>query len=456
VRWDWENDGNWDTDWSSNKTVSHQYSSAGNFTVAMEVKDSEGLTDAATRNVTVEEETNNTPPTAMFTVNPEEGTTETEFYFDASGCSDTEDSTDELEVRWDWENDGNWDTGWSTDKTETRQYNSEGNYTIKLEVRDTQGIIGYTTKDVEVTNSSGNFSCENHGSFILQDARTPIICNSYFFVTAWKQALYIYDFSNPFPPQEINQLNSSGASMEFYDNHLYINQSYWGKMEILDITDVSNPQWQGTYTYSGGQHNFYPSGLEVYDNRAFIYDYNNNEIHLVDVADKDNPELLDIYSNVNNYHWHGMKAINSILYIGSLDELTVLSYNNDQFSLKETYFEYENVRDIEVVNDKLVLVSKHNGNQNKFIIFDFSNPDVLIELSSVNIPCDFWRFDVYENHVFIATEQGLFIVDISDPSNAKEIFFENGEQIMDITIDGNIGYARHGNSNEIVMYEFTY
>jgi len=155
VRWDWENDGNWDTDWSSNKTVSHQYSSAGNFTIAMEVKDSEGLTDAATRNVTVEEETSNTPPTASFTVNPEEGTTETEFYFDASGCSDNEDSTDDLEVRWDWENDGNWDTGWSTDKTETHQYNSEGNFTIKLEVRDKEGLTDYTTRNITVEDNGG-------------------------------------------------------------------------------------------------------------------------------------------------------------------------------------------------------------------------------------------------------------------------------------------------------------
>jgi uncharacterized protein (TIGR02145 family) len=156
VRWDWENDGNYDTDWSSNKTVSHKYSSAGNFTVTMEVKDSGGLTDAATRNVTVEEEAGNTPPTASFTVNPEEGTTETEFYFDASGCSDNEDSTDDLEVRWDWENDGNWDTGWSTDKTETRQYNTEGNYTIKLEVRDDDGATDYTTQNITVDNNGGS------------------------------------------------------------------------------------------------------------------------------------------------------------------------------------------------------------------------------------------------------------------------------------------------------------
>jgi uncharacterized protein (TIGR02145 family) len=155
VRWDWENDGSYDTDWSSNKTVSHQYSSAGNFTVTMEVKDSEGLTDAATRNVTVEEEAGNTPPTASFTVNPDEGTTETEFYFDASGCSDNEDSTDDLEVRWDWENDGNWDTGWSTDKTEIRQYNTEGSYIIKLEVRDNNGATDYTTQNITVENNGG-------------------------------------------------------------------------------------------------------------------------------------------------------------------------------------------------------------------------------------------------------------------------------------------------------------
>lgn len=68
--------------------------------------------------------TKNISPTASFTVAPESGVIGTEFTFDASDCSDPEDDNANVEVRWDWENDGVWDTDYSTTKTATHKYNS--------------------------------------------------------------------------------------------------------------------------------------------------------------------------------------------------------------------------------------------------------------------------------------------------------------------------------------------
>jgi len=53
VRWDWENDGTWDGSWSAAKTASHQYSTTGTKTIALEVRDTEGLTDRVTRQTQV-------------------------------------------------------------------------------------------------------------------------------------------------------------------------------------------------------------------------------------------------------------------------------------------------------------------------------------------------------------------------------------------------------------------
>lgn len=97
----------------------------------------------------------NTEPTASFTVNPTSGTTATIFNFDASSSSDNEDATSELQVRWDWENDGSYDTNWSTDKTTTYQYSTAGTYTVKLEVKDSGGLTHTTTKTVTVSNGGG-------------------------------------------------------------------------------------------------------------------------------------------------------------------------------------------------------------------------------------------------------------------------------------------------------------
>ncbi len=243
VRWDWDNNGTYDTGYTTTKTASHQYASTGTKTIKLQVRDSGGLTHTTTHSVTVNalsltitspnggerwdldtqqtiswtdnlsgnvkiellrgsietlEETiasstpsdgsqswtvsgdlpydenykiqitsidhpsvtdksnsgftiGNASPTASFTVDPTSGTISTNFSVDASGCSDTEDETSALQVRWDWENDGTYDTSFSTTKITSHTYSSTGTKTIKLMVRDTGGLTNATTVSVDVT-----------------------------------------------------------------------------------------------------------------------------------------------------------------------------------------------------------------------------------------------------------------------------------------------------------------
>ena len=97
----------------------------------------------------------NTPPTASFTVNPQSGSTLTTFNFDASGSSDNEESLSDLRFRWDWENDGNWDTEYSSIKMASYVYPTPGTKTVKLEVLDSGGLTGTITKTIQVTESNG-------------------------------------------------------------------------------------------------------------------------------------------------------------------------------------------------------------------------------------------------------------------------------------------------------------
>ncbi|HDO19528.1 MAG TPA: PKD domain-containing protein, partial [Thermoplasmatales archaeon] len=53
-RWDFDGDGVWDTDWvDKNNDVVYSYSSPGTYTVKLEVKDDDGLTDTDTTSITV-------------------------------------------------------------------------------------------------------------------------------------------------------------------------------------------------------------------------------------------------------------------------------------------------------------------------------------------------------------------------------------------------------------------
>ena len=92
----------------------------------------------------------NLPPTALFTVSTSSGTINTDFAFDASGCTDNEDNTSDLQVRWDYDGDNTWDTDWDYDKTQNHQYSSSNNYTANLAVRDSEGLIDYYTLNITV------------------------------------------------------------------------------------------------------------------------------------------------------------------------------------------------------------------------------------------------------------------------------------------------------------------
>lgn len=151
VRWDWEDDGTYDTGFSTTKAATHQFGTVGQHTVRVQVRDTGGLTCTVTRSITITGGEENQPPTAAFDVTPATGPTATVFSFDGSGSSDPEDSSGELQVRWDWTDDGTYDTGLSTGKTATHQYAAAGTYTIRMEVQDTGGLTDTATHTVTVT-----------------------------------------------------------------------------------------------------------------------------------------------------------------------------------------------------------------------------------------------------------------------------------------------------------------
>lgn len=92
----------------------------------------------------------NTPPVASFTATPESGDADTIFTFDASGCTDKEDTVEELQVRWDFETDGTWDTQYSTVKTVIHQFTVSGTYTISLEVKNSIDLTSSISKQLKV------------------------------------------------------------------------------------------------------------------------------------------------------------------------------------------------------------------------------------------------------------------------------------------------------------------
>ncbi|GMU19926.1 MAG: hypothetical protein AMXMBFR13_00300 [Phycisphaerae bacterium] len=70
-------------------------------------------------------------------------------------CYDEHTDTADLEVRWDLQGDGVFDTNWSTSHTAVHTFTQVGNYVVQLEVRDTDGEVGFTVHHLHVEASNG-------------------------------------------------------------------------------------------------------------------------------------------------------------------------------------------------------------------------------------------------------------------------------------------------------------
>jgi hypothetical protein len=150
VRWDFKNDGIWDTDWNTSKTAVYQHYISEAFMVLLEVRDN----DLLTNNKILEIQMVNVAPNAVFEVFPKSGNISQTFNFNAGDCSDIEDALEELQVRWDFDSDNVWDSDWNTTKTATYQYDSPGTYITVLELRDTEGSTVAASREIIIINEA--------------------------------------------------------------------------------------------------------------------------------------------------------------------------------------------------------------------------------------------------------------------------------------------------------------
>ncbi len=127
------------------RVVSDYYltSGGGDKLIKMQLKDCAGWTADVTRPLFV-----NTRPVASFTTS-QDFTDYKLFHFDASASNDYEDGTN-LNYRWDFDNDGNWETDFTAIKNTDYQYLNDGEFTAILEVKDNENTSGKIDQIIHV------------------------------------------------------------------------------------------------------------------------------------------------------------------------------------------------------------------------------------------------------------------------------------------------------------------
>jgi PKD repeat protein len=159
-RWDFNADGKWDRDWNAESKVDYAFTAPGNFAAQLEVKNADGEIDRTEQTIVIYDPSKVTPE-AKFTVqnrtntaSMELGAVRDEFYFNAGGSRDRDGSLAKLQVRWDFEGDGEWDTTFATSKTAWHRYTEPGDFRPLVEVLDEQGLTAAAEVHIRIVKNT--------------------------------------------------------------------------------------------------------------------------------------------------------------------------------------------------------------------------------------------------------------------------------------------------------------
>lgn len=148
VRWDFDGNGIFDTEFTTAKTAEHKYTEPDNYNVGLEVMNSEGW--SGYEEIVLVVYADSLPPIPAFTVEPDSSSVATIFLFNAGGSSDPYTPQNQLMYRWDWQNDGSWDTPFMSDSTFYHKYELSGIYRVMLEVKNNYSVTDTTSRIVHV------------------------------------------------------------------------------------------------------------------------------------------------------------------------------------------------------------------------------------------------------------------------------------------------------------------
>ena len=345
------------------------------------------LTEPEAEIVTPTTPTTPTVLTADFTV-----TTNLPFVtltFDASTCYDPEDAVSNLLVRWDYENDGIYDTEWTNLKTvdiDLTVYSTPGTYSVRLCVMDTSSNTNVVIKDVD-------------SSLML----------------SWVTGSDIY-----------HEIVISG-------NYAYCPHDNYG-IRVYDISDPTTPFQETTCYHSTGRDCW---DVALSGNYAFLA-YDLSELDVFNVSDL-SPTSLDRVTNVKEStgQMYGLATAGDYLYIANgWGGLKIMIITNPEAPVTIGNLPMTHSRDVEVAGDYAYVADENNGLR----IVCITNPEIPVLYGTYDTAGIAYGVAVSGNYVYLADGNcGMKIFNVSDPTSPTITATNalSGAECHDIDIIGN-------------------
>jgi len=251
LRWDWDGDGHYDTDWTNSTEEVYRYRlGGGKKEVRLEVKDNSGWVISTTKEIIVY---SRPYPDFTYTQNFEDPLTIT---FDASGSGDYEDRNN-LQYRWDLNADSLWDSDWSADKTITHKFEPFDEILVTVEAKDSQGLTNiFSSKVVNVFKDmvyvpAGDFIMGHNEFEIDERPAHEVYLNEFWIdkypVTNKQYADFLNEFIDRYPERGSDitrfiDLSSQNSKIR-YEAGKYIANSVYADHPVVSV------RWHGADAY---------------------------------------------------------------------------------------------------------------------------------------------------------------------------------------------------------------
>ncbi|MFA4888817.1 MAG: chitobiase/beta-hexosaminidase C-terminal domain-containing protein [Candidatus Omnitrophota bacterium] len=377
----------------------------------------------------------NVRPFAAFSITPPEGSINTNFVFDASESSDLEDPASLLQVRWDYENDGIWDTTFSTTKKTSFKYSNAGVKTVALEVKDRQNNSDIITRQINVAadniaphisllttpenyhgNSASEFkvSLDARGSYDGEDAEPELKLR-------WDfegDGVWDAEYSNNLLIEYLYQLplalqrNKSSYALPSKAYDVYVAGSYAyvadgpSGLQIIDISNFRAPALAGSYNTPGDARGVYVTG-----NYAYVAD-GPSGLQIIDISNPQTPVLAGSYGTLSSVQ--GVYVLGNYAYVADfLSGLKIIDISNPQAPVLAGSYDTPGWAEGVYVLGNYAYVADHDSGLQ---IIDISNPHAPVLAGNYDTPGSAYRIYVLGNYAYVADGfSGLKIIDISNP-----------------------------------------
>jgi len=328
LRWDWDDDGHFDTDWSQSREASYCYQLGGGpKKVRLEVKDNFGWNISVTREIVVYSK----PYPDMHYV--QDFSDPLKITFDATESGDYEDGNN-LFYRWDFNADSVWDSDWSLERKITHQFEPFDEIFVTVQAKDSQGLTNsYTAKIINrfkdmIFVPAGEFMMGSDSFEIDERPVHKVYLDDFWIdkypVTNQKFAAFLNDYLSKYPDNEPDiqrfiDLSAESSRIQRdvgkyivipgYENHPVVNVTWYGADAYCRFYNKRLPteaEWEKTAR--GTSQRIYAWGDTVDSSRANYWDSG-------DPFDNDTTPV----GFYNGQNYQGFKTSDSPSFFGAYD-----------------------------------------------------------------------------------------------------------------------------------------